>query len=267
MTLEFYKADGTTSTSTVSLKLYENNAPKTVAHIKKLIKDGYYNGVCVNNVDPYFIELGEYCYEGDTLTKKSDGIETVRGEFDANGVVGQRENINAGAIVLKRDRGTGTLNYNSGTCGLYFMTMGHTDITEDDYCFIGRVVEEEDKDDGSTSAVDTTTNIDDVDRSDYTSFRIIKSINDFREKKEESKKTILYYNSKTRVYYRYEEDINNGYKTVYKLSDSGETKLSDLEQTEFLDVFKQTGSGYADEYYDYFKIPYQKIIVKQMKLV
>lgn len=273
MTLDFYGADGqVVSSSDVKIHLYENNSPKTVAHIKNLINKGYYNGVCVNNISAYFVELGEYTYVNDELTKKEYNYGTVDGEFDKNGFEGQNQPINSGAIVLKRDRGDGAVNHNSGTCGLYFMTMGSTDIDATDYCFVGRVLQD-DGENESTSAISSVGNVDDIDRGDYSSFRIIKELKDLGVKVEDSVSTTLYYNTKTGDYYKKVVDNNTEETVVSKLNENGDianaedyTALSDLEQEEFLSIFRQTGTGYEEEYYNYSIVPYQKIIVRQMKI-
>ena len=271
MTLDFYGADGTVvSSSDVKIHLYENNSPKTVAHVKNLINKGYYNGVVINNISPYFVELGEYTYENDELVKKDYTFGTVDGEFDKNGFENQNQPINAGAIALKRDRGDGAVNHNSGTCGLYFLTMGTTDITEDDYCFIGRFL----KDDGSDGSSDASVeNVDEIDRTGHSSFTIIKNLTDYGVKTENEVSTTIYYNSKTQEYYKKVVDNNNSEEKVYKLNENGDlsnasdwTVLSDLDQQEFLAIFQQTGGSFKDEYYDYFRIPYQKIVVKQMRI-
>ena len=270
ITLDFYGADGeVASSSDVKIHLYENNAPKTVAHIKNLINKGYYNGVCINNISPYFVEIGEYTYDGEDLVKKDYNYGTVVGEFDKNGFEGQREPINAGAIALKRDRGDGAVNHNSGTCGLYFMTMGTTDITESDYCFVGRVVSDDGTDGSSSSA--SVDNIDDLDRSEFSSFTIIKKLTDLGVKTVDEVSTTLYYNSKTGDYYK--KVVNADETVVSKLNENGDmaqdadwTALSELEQEEFLKLFTMSGGSFEDEYYDYFRIPYQKIVVRQMKI-
>ena len=276
MTLDFYGADGkVASTSKVKMHLYYNNAPKTVSHVKKLINKGYYNGVCINNISPYFVELGEYHYDSDgNFAKKAYNYGKVEGEFDLNGFQGQNQPINAGAIVLKRDRGNGADNHNSATCGLYFMTMGTTDITEKDYAFVGRVL---DDDGGSeTTSSSSVDNVDDIDRSKYSSFKIIKTLTDLGVKSvtEESVKTETteYYNSKTGDWYKkvVVTDTNNNESetTVSKLNNvtNEYEALSSLEQEEFLALFNLTGSGFSDEYYDYFRVPFQKIIVRKMAI-
>lgn len=278
MVLDFYKEDGTAvaTTARVKLQLYENNAPKTVAHIKNLIKKGYYNGVCVNNIGyEQFVELGEYVYDTDgTLKQKDYSYGTVDGEFDANGFTGQNQPINAGAIALKRNRGNGAINHNSGTRGLYFLNTGLSDITERDYCFIGRVVST-DGDDGVTSAVNSVANPEETDRNGYTSFRIMQSLKDFREKtaydstREKEVTTTMYYNSlegDNGTYYK--KEVIDGETTIYKQNATGGyDALSETEKTEFLDkVPASYASTYQDDFYSIFTLPTTKIIVREMKI-
>ena len=47
-----------TSKGTISIELFEAEAPKTVANFEKLAKDGYYNGVKFHRVIPNFMVQG-----------------------------------------------------------------------------------------------------------------------------------------------------------------------------------------------------------------
>jgi peptidyl-prolyl cis-trans isomerase B (cyclophilin B) len=52
------KAEIKTSKGTMSVDLYEKDAPKTVANFVKLSKDGYYNGLNFHRVIPNFVIQG-----------------------------------------------------------------------------------------------------------------------------------------------------------------------------------------------------------------
>ncbi len=270
MTLEFYKADGTLgSTSEVSFELYENNAPKTIAHIKKLINDKYYDGVCVSNVANHFIELGEYYYDAEgNFTKKaydSQKYGKVKGEFYYNGVTGQTLSSGTNAIVMKHDRVQKSVDENkfdTATSGLMFMTSGLVDIDKNNYCVIGKVL----TDDGDAALTDTSTPLDEIDRSSLSSFGIINSIHDIDIKVDNDISTITYYQESTGKWF--ELVRSNGETTVYETTDGTRQALTGAEETLFIENVQNTIStgGFKDEYYDYFTIPYQKIIVKSIRL-
>ena len=51
----------------VEAKLYVDFAPKTIAHIKNLIKNGYYNGLDVSNATSSYFQFGDYKLENNQL--------------------------------------------------------------------------------------------------------------------------------------------------------------------------------------------------------
>lgn len=74
-----------TNLGSLTMRLYPKAAPKMVAHFKKLVSEGYYNGVLFHRVIPNFMIQG-----GDIMTKSPDkskwgqgkpGEETVPAEF------------------------------------------------------------------------------------------------------------------------------------------------------------------------------------------
>ena len=264
MTLEFYNAEGeVASTSTVTLHLYENNAPETVKHVKKLINDKYYDGVCVNNVADYFIELGEYYYQDGVMVKKPYEYGMIEGEFEKNGFENQRLGATKGAIVMKHDRvttSTDVYNYDTATSGLMFMTKGLMDISEKEYCVIGRVVESDGEESVSTSSSTTS-----IDRSDLSSFGIINSIKDIALNKTDERTVTTFYHAKTNTWYK--KVVEGGETTVYKTEEGKEeVQITDTEEKEeFLNIFSGTGS-FKDEFYEYSLVPYQKVIVKSIRI-
>ncbi len=267
MTLEFYGADGeVASTSTVTLHLYENNAPKTVKHVKKLINDKFYDGVCISNVADHFIELGEYHYDQNgEFAKKSYDYGMVEGEFEKNGFLNQKLGATAGAIVMKHDRvtsSTALYNYDTATSGLMFMTVGLSDISEKEYCVIGRVVESDG--DATLSSTSSSVEVDQIDRTDLSSFGIIKSIKDLALDKNDTRTVSTFYNIKTNTWYK--KVVEDGETTVYKTVEGQEQEIVDDEKQEFLDAFTSQGSGFKDEYYDYILVPYHKVVVKSIRI-
>ena len=65
----------------IKLELYPEHAPKTVANFKKLVKEGFYNGLGFHRIIPGFMIQG-----GDPLGNGMGGSdEQIFGEFAANG--------------------------------------------------------------------------------------------------------------------------------------------------------------------------------------
>lgn len=68
---------------TIKAELYPNVAPITVAHIKSLIEDGFYDGLIFHRViEGFMIQGGDPTGTG----FGEPGQETIKGEFAANGV-------------------------------------------------------------------------------------------------------------------------------------------------------------------------------------
>ncbi len=266
ITLDFYGADGeVASTSTITIHLYENNAPDTVKHVKKLINDKFYDGICINNVSTNYVELGEYYYnESNKMVKKPYDYGMIDGEFENNGFENQKLEAVAGTIVMKHDRvttSTAVDKYDTATSGLMFITNKSSDINFRDYCVIGKIVES----DGDASLSSSSVSADDIDRSDLSSFGIIKSIKDITADKTEDRTVTNYYHAATNTWYR--KVVEYSETTLYKTEEGKqEAEITDEEEKqEFLDLF--TGStAFKNEYYEYFTVPYQKIVVKTIRI-
>ena len=66
----------------IKLELYPDVAPATVENFEKLVKEGFYNGLCFHRVIPGFMIQGG-CPEG---TGMGGPGYHIKGEFAANGV-------------------------------------------------------------------------------------------------------------------------------------------------------------------------------------
>ena len=66
----------------IKLELYPEIAPKTVENFEKLVKEGFYDGLCFHRVIPGFMIQGG-CPEG---TGMGGPGYHIKGEFAANGV-------------------------------------------------------------------------------------------------------------------------------------------------------------------------------------
>ena len=65
----------------IKLELYPEKAPKTVANFEKLVKSGFYNGLCFHRVIEGFMIQGG-CPDG---TGMGGPGYSIRGEFSHNG--------------------------------------------------------------------------------------------------------------------------------------------------------------------------------------
>lgn len=93
----------------IELVLYPKYAPKTVENFIALAKEGYYDGLCISDVQSSYIVAGDYQIDtksGDSYTvKATESRPTIKGEFYNNGHIVQNEPMKhvAGAISMMRD--------------------------------------------------------------------------------------------------------------------------------------------------------------------
>ena len=81
MTVTYTNAEGVFSEGTIVLKLYEDIAPITVKNFRKLVSEGFYNGLTFHRIYSGFMIQG-----GDPDGDGSGGsATTIKGEFSANG--------------------------------------------------------------------------------------------------------------------------------------------------------------------------------------
>ena len=114
---------------TITLELYPDIAPITVANFTKLVKEGFYDGLIFHRVIPGFMIQGG-CPEG---TGMGGPGYSIKGEFAANGVPNP----------LKHTRGVVSMAraMNPDSAGSQFFIM-HQDAPHLDgqYAAFGRVV-------------------------------------------------------------------------------------------------------------------------------
>ena len=114
----------------IKLELYPEIAPKTVENFEKLVKEGFYNGLCFHRVIPGFMIQGG-CPDG---TGMGGPGYHIQGEFLANGFVNNLKHTR-GVISMAR-----AMDPNSA--GSQFFIM-HEDAPHLDgqYAAFGKVVE------------------------------------------------------------------------------------------------------------------------------
>ncbi len=292
MTIEFYDNEGkVASTNKVTLNLYENNAPKTVAHVKKLIDKKYYDGTAVsivgNEVTKGFAQIGNYYYNNGVWTEKEYTYGTIADE-SGRVIDNQKLTASSGAIVLRHDFAQvdgGVDRHDTGKGTLMFMLSGLVDVSESDFTVIGKIL----TDDGETTT-SSVSNKDETDRSKLSSFAIINSVIDFREEEKTDENNPAITNKTTVWYTEYSEilgkdDQNRAYKYLKKfitVDDSGNTttefykgltqddisvKLTSDEFSEITDLFStSSGGGFKDEFYDFMLLPYRNIVIKSIRI-
>lgn len=115
---------------TITLELYPEKAPKTVANFEKLVKEGFYNGLIFHRVIPGFMIQG-----GDpTGTGMGGSEEEIPGEFAANGFKNDLSHTR-GVISMAR-----TNDPNSASSQFFIMHKDGT-FLDGQYAAFGKVTD------------------------------------------------------------------------------------------------------------------------------
>ena len=113
----------------MELELYPEIAPITVANFEKLVKSGFYDGLCFHRVIPGFMIQG-----GDPLGNGMGGSdEKIKGEFKANGVNNELKH-ERGVISMAR-----SFDKNSASSQFFIMHKNAPHL-DGSYAAFGRVV-------------------------------------------------------------------------------------------------------------------------------
>ena len=114
----------------ITLELYPDKAPKTVANFEKLVKDGFYDGLIFHRVISGFMIQG-----GDpTGTGMGGSDEEIPGEFAANGFENPVSHVR-GVISMAR-----TNDPNSASSQFFIMHKDGT-FLDGQYAAFGKVVD------------------------------------------------------------------------------------------------------------------------------
>ena len=275
ITLDFYGEDGTvTDTQVVKAQLYNNNSPKTVKHVKALIKSGYYNGTNVSlvgsDLEKGFAQFGGYYYDKDgVLTQKEYTGKTVEGEFKNNGWDNQKLSASSGSIVLKHNFYSvdGENEYDTGKATLMFMLGGLSEIDKENFCVIGKVLTT----DGDATATSTSEDVE-VDRSTLSSFAIVDSIRDFKSKSENegTTKSTLYFNEKTQDYVLRvvvtAEGEDSESTTTYYMGTDTTAEVMDEDSAQDFEKLITSINTHEVEFYDWQILPYRMVVVRNIKI-
>ncbi len=111
MTVSYTNADGEVCEGEIVIKLYEDIAPITVKNFRKLVSEGFYDGLTFHRVIEGFMIQG-----GDPNGDGSGGTTSIKGEFSANGVKNALKH-KRGVISMAR-RGD---DMNSASCQFFIV--------------------------------------------------------------------------------------------------------------------------------------------------
>ena len=114
----------------VTIELYEDVAPKTVANFVKLVNEGFYNGLTFHRIiDGFMIQGGDP--EGNGTGGSS---ETIEGEFTSNGFQNDLKHED-GVISMARSN-----NPNSASSQFFIMVASAPHL-DGSYAAFGKVIE------------------------------------------------------------------------------------------------------------------------------
>ncbi len=121
----------------ITLLLDGTTAPKTVANFKKLISEGFYNGLTFHRVmENFMIQGGDPKADG---TGNSD--ETIKGEFAANGHPNDISHLRGVISMARRGSYSAEDNYgyDSASCQFFICNADATHL-DGDYAAFGYVI-------------------------------------------------------------------------------------------------------------------------------
>ena len=124
---KFEMADG----ATFVVELYPEYAPETVENFKKLVSQGFYDGLTFHRIYKGFMIQGG-CPKGDG-TGSSE--QKIRGEFSSNGFTQNTLKHERGVISMARGN-----NPDSASCQFFIMHQ-NAEHLDGNYAAFGRVVE------------------------------------------------------------------------------------------------------------------------------
>ena len=139
-TFDYTDKDGAQKAQDFTVKLYTNYAPETIAHFIKLCNDGFYNNTVVNTIESTWFSVGGYM-NGDEFEKVTSG-KTIKGEFAANGLTGNKLNIKKGSVIMYRTPANSTgSNYDTADCRFIICTSTAAPFLASEYCIIGEITD------------------------------------------------------------------------------------------------------------------------------
>ena len=114
----------------VTIELYEDVAPKTVANFIKLVESGFYDGLTFHRIiDGFMVQGGDPNGNG-----TGDSGETIEGEFSSNGFKNDLKHED-GVISMARAK-----DPNSASCQFFIMVASSPHL-DGNYAAFGKVIE------------------------------------------------------------------------------------------------------------------------------
>ena len=118
--------------NTFTIELYPEYAPETCANFKKLVNEGFYNGLTFHRVVEGFMAQG-----GDPDGTGSGGSpDKIKGEFSSNGFTQNTLSHKRGVVSMAR-----TSNDNNSASSQFFICYADCDFLDGDYAAFGKVVD------------------------------------------------------------------------------------------------------------------------------
>lgn len=115
----------------VTIELYPEYAPQTVANFVKLVKEGFYNGLTFHRIVPGFVAQG-----GDPDGDGSGGSDAnIKGEFLTNGVETNTLSHTKGAISMARAQ-----HPDSASSQFFICLEDVSEILDGNYAVFGKVI-------------------------------------------------------------------------------------------------------------------------------
>ena len=115
----------------IVLELYPEYAPKTVANFKKLVNDGFYDGLTFHRIVDGFMAQG-----GDPQGDGTGGSNTtIKGEFANNGFAQNTLKHTKGVISMARSAPMDSAS------SQFFIMLGDVSSLDGDYAAFGKVIE------------------------------------------------------------------------------------------------------------------------------
>ena len=264
MVLEYTDADGNSVERNVEIKLYLNYAPLTTARFIELAEKGYYNGLCISNVQSNWLEFGAYKSVDGKLQRTDGDVETLRGEFSKNGWIGNPLVCASGSLIMKRDYSLDTNTdqvYNSAKASVIVALGSISKFKSSDYCIFGKIV----SDDESYTVTDS----EDSSTVSKTSLDACKELTSLNQT-EDGVKTYYYenyaegrkYNDDSEFecapYYCSKYDEEEGVTKYYKgAAVDAENEVKDEELDDLKDLM-------SEESYAFFILPYNTVTIKSI---
>lgn len=117
---------------TFTIELYPEYAPETCANFKKLVNEGFYNGLTFHRVVEGFMAQG-----GDPDGTGSGGSpDKIKGEFSSNGFTQNTLSHKRGVVSMAR-----TSDDNNSASSQFFICYADCDFLDGDYAAFGKVVD------------------------------------------------------------------------------------------------------------------------------